>query len=427
MCKICAPAGVSCRWFALVASLLVGPAAVGQDILVNRDEKFEPKTGVFPYAFYNENLSFGAGPAFVASGYLQDQMSLIAGGFVTANGSFSGFLFGVNTQVPFGDRLFLDSRISIGRFDEFESYIDGNPRFPFERAGSHDSDEDNFIEGDGDDDFLRLNFKYLLPLGHGRDTIINTYVVDRGLLHEGASGGDGFNPFESGRTYLELETFYRDQEVNSKFFDSELKTNGLRFSLRYDNRDFVVSPSRGNVLRLSVTRDFDTLDSTGSWTNVDGTFSQFFPLGSTDRFRQIVLALSAWTSYAPTWEDDSGQPPLFAGASLGGLDRLRGYPEGRFYDKAAVYYVAELRLIPEWNPIGSGSFLDRLEVDWIMFAPFVELGRVAERWSVNSLHSDMNWSVGVGFRAMAKHVVLRIDTAFSEEGGRVQMMVHHPF
>ena len=262
MCKTCAPAGVSCCWFALAASLFAAPSAVGQDILVNRDEEFEPKTGVFPYAFYNENLSFGIGPAFVASGYRQDQMSLLAGGFVTTNGSFSGYLFGANTRLPFGERLFLDSRISVGRYDEFESYINGNPRYPFQRAGSHDSDEDNFVEGDGDDDFIRLNFKYLLPIGYGRDTIINTYVVDRGLLHEGASGGDLFNPFESGRTYLEIETFYRNQEVDSKFFDSDLKTNGLRFSLRYDNRDFALNPSRGNVVRLSVTRDFDALDST---------------------------------------------------------------------------------------------------------------------------------------------------------------------
>jgi hypothetical protein len=71
--------------------------------------------------------------------------------------------------------------------------------------------------------------------------------------------------------------------------------------------------------------------------------------------------------------------------------------------------------------------LDWLEVDWIMLAPFVEVGRVAERWSPSALHDDMNASAGIGFRAMAKHVVLRLDTAYSSEGARVQMMIHHPF
>jgi len=29
---------------------------------------------------------------------------------------------------------------------------------------------------------------------------------------------------------------------------------------------------------------------------------------------------------------------------------MRGYPYQRFNDKAAVYYAAELCLIPRWNP-----------------------------------------------------------------------------
>lgn len=62
-----------------------------------------------------------------------------------------------------------------------------------------------------------------------------------------------------------------------------------------------------------------------------------------------------------------------------------------------------------------------------MFVPFIEIGGVSERWSLSELHSDINWSAGVGFRAMAKHTVIRIDTGVSEEGMQVQMMVQHPF
>ena len=84
-------------------------------------------------------------------------------------------------------------------------------------------------------------------------------------------------------------------------------------------------------------------------------------------------------------------------------------------------------MIPEWNPLGPDSFMKRLEVDWIMFVPFIEIGRVSERWSLSELHSDMKWSAGVGLRAMAKHTVLRLDAGFSEEGMHVQMMVAHTF
>ena len=43
------------------------------------------------------------------------------------------------------------------------------------------------------------------------------------------------------------------------------------------------------------------------------------------------------------------------------------------------------------------------------------------------LHKDMKWDAGVGIRFLAKGIVARIDGAFSEEGGGVQMMVSQPF
>jgi hypothetical protein len=32
---------------------------------------------------------------------------------------------------------------------------------------------------------------------------------------------------------------------------------------------------------------------------------------------------------------------------------MRGYPFARFSDKAAIYYGAEYRVIPRWNPFTS--------------------------------------------------------------------------
>lgn len=80
-------------------------------------------------------------------------------------------------------------------------------------------------------------------------------------------------------------------------------------------------------------------------------------------------------------------------------------------------------MISEWDPVGEDFVLAWLEIDWLMFAPFVEIGGVAEKWSISDLHRDMNWCAGVGVRAMARHVVLRLGTAASEEGMRVEMMV----
>jgi hypothetical protein len=73
------------------------------------------------------------------------------------------------------------------------------------------------------------------------------------------------------------------------------------------------------------------------------------------------------------------------------------------------------------------SFHRVVELVEIPRVPFVEVGRVAPSWSVDELHSDMKWDVGFGVRAMAKGLVVRVDTAVSDEGLRVQMMVSQPF
>jgi hypothetical protein len=52
---------------------------------------------------------------------------------------------------------------------------------------------------------------------------------------------------------------------------------------------------------------------------------------------------------------------------------------------------------------------------------------VAEHWSPRELHSDMQWSAGIGLRFFVNHLVVRADVGFSKQGGEVQMMISHPF
>ncbi len=58
-----------------------------------------------------------------------------------------------------------------------DSYRDGNPTCPNERAGSNDSHEDDFIESEGSNALFRLGFRYLLPIGHAKNTPIHKSVV----------------------------------------------------------------------------------------------------------------------------------------------------------------------------------------------------------------------------------------------------------
>ena len=422
------------RGFILFLVLLCCNLAYAQSVMVGPDREFEKGVISVPYGFYNKDFGVAGAYAYAVTGWPQKQAALIATAMAGSKGSVMGFLMGRDLQMPYSRRLFLDAVVNAGYFQDVDIYTAGNPDFPDERAGSNDSDEDNYVNSDGGwDNFVRLRFKYLLPIGHGKDQIITTQVVDRGLLVDGATGGESWSPFASGLTYLEMKPFYRLQQVDGDDVQEDVKTNGLEFSLFRDNRDFKFNPSRGSALRLKFQRDFGWFDSSNSWTVVDGELDKYFSLGASDWFRQRVLAFDFWTAYSPTWQENSNGEiengaPSFAGATLGGLWRLRGFPSQRFSDKAAIYYAAEMRFIPRWNPFDGWPWLQKyLGVQWLQFVPFFEIGRVAPAWNIQKLHEDMKWSTGLGVRFWAKGLVARIDSAVSDEGFAVQMMVGQPF
>jgi hypothetical protein len=406
--------------------------AYAQGVAVGPDGQFSQQTLSLPYAFYNENFGFAAGYVYGKVGSPQKQATILTTAIIGTDGGM-GFLVGRDIQMPRIERLFLDPIVSVGYFTDNDSYINGNPDFANERAGSNDSDEDNYVEGDGWDNFFRLKFKYLLPIGGGRDEIITTYKVKDGLLISEPKGGTSLNPFKSGRSYLQLRPFYRSQQIDGDDVRTSTKTNGLDFSVFLDNRDFYANPSRGFSLMGKASRDFGWFNSSDSWTNLEGELDAYIPFKMGSWLRQGVVAFDYWTSYSPTWDEQSdgeitNRPPAYTGSTLGGLWRMRGYPTQRFNDKAAIYYAAELRLIPYWNPFDRWpTFQKYVGIKWLQFAPFVEVGRVAPEWSFSQLHSDMKWDAGLGLRASAKGIVIRIDSAYSDEGIGLQMMISQPF
>ncbi len=203
-----------------------------------------------------------------------------------------------------------------------------------------------------------------------------------------------------------------------------------------NNTDFPRNPKRGSRQLFNIQRDFGWFDSDNGWQVLEGSLSKYFDLGPSRHLRQQVIALNFWTADTPTWDSshsEGGQrvfhrPPPFKGATLGGLWRMRAFPSTRFNDQAAIFYSAEYRMIPRWNPIAKIAWLQKhLQMAWWQLVPFVEVGRVAEKWTANELHSDMKWDVGLGLRAMVKGLVVRLDMAVSKEDFGVQMMVSQPF
>jgi hypothetical protein len=430
-------------WFEAAARLALAvallPPATGraQDVepSLPREERASDALKL-PYAFYNE--LFGAAGAYLYArrGFLQEQSELLATATVGTAGSAMLYVRAKDLVVPGFDRLFAEPTVSLGYFGGNEVFLSGNPGHPLEQAGTNGSARNNYLTGNGRDDYFRVSFRYLLPIGWGRDHVVNQYRLEGGLLTSGATGGESLNPLTSGKTFVGLRPFYRSLTLDpsdSAVARRSQKTNGASLELVWDNRDFITNPSVGQSLKLSWSRDFGRLDSANSWTALAGELDQYFSLGPSGPFRQRVIALDVWTASSPSWTyraDGSiaNRPPTFEGAYLGGLWRLRGYNFARFSDKAAVYYAAEYRMIPRWNPFTSWRwFQDRVGVEWIQLVPFAELGRVAPSWNLRDLHSSMKWDLGFGVRALAKGLLVRVDVAGSPEGVGIQMMVDHPF
>jgi hypothetical protein len=425
--------------FLIVLSLFffLPGSGYSQEILLDKDKpKPEPKIVAIPYPFFNESIGAGAGVAVLESGHLQPQNSTVMTALSSIDGNWLVFLSNKDLQMPLVKRLFLSPVFFANSFEEVDTYQDGNPNFPNERAGSNDSDEDNFIEADADDYSVKLWFNYLLPIGHGKDHIISEMVLDEGITVSGATGGSSWNPLRSGRTYIKIAPFIREKEFKKNGLEETLNTSGVEFQLEYNNTDYQANPSIGSALSAAVKRDWGKLDSDAPWTAVEFEYEKYFSLGPTDGARQRVIAFNFWTAEVPTWDsfdlDSNGnpifhRPPLFEGATLGGLWRLRGFPANSFFDKSEISYAHEYRHIPRWNPLKNFTLGGRLDWDWLQFVGFGEVGRVSPTWTIDELHSSMKWSAGAGVRAMVNKLVVRIDFAASDETTQVQVFIKQPF
>ncbi len=113
--------------------------------------------------------------------------------------------------------------------------------------------------------------------------------------------------------------------------------------------------------------------------------------------------------------------------SLGGGDRLRSFPEGRFQGAHTIYYAAEFR----WNYSSSGGeqldlFFIRDLVEELQVAFFLEQGSVSETKS--ELGKTVKTSFGSGFRFLSGSGNLyRADFATGNEGPNFSVIIQYPW
>lgn len=434
-----------CRRGSIAALVL---CAVGQAYAqtVSLDEGMavdEKRDGWLPYAFSTDSLGASVGIAAYTSSKKEPQATILGTAFITSNES--ALLAGSWNNYQIGDsRFFIDTYLLADHFTDQRFYGDYDKDPTQIRAGSNDSDKHDYVTGVSNEITLNVTFKYRLPIGAIKDDPVAYYTLKRGLLVSEPSGGEVWNPMVSGQTTLAARFFYTYRDLYDFTVgkdgtvivpeELEAKTNGVEFWLEHDNTDFPRNPSRGSRQQFKVARDAGWQESSTSWTNLEADFSKYYDLGGSGWLRHRVLALNFWTSNTVTWEADPvnsqiihHRPPPNYGSELGGFDRMRAYPSGRYRDKAAVYYAAELRLIPQTQPLRDLPLLNYFEIDWWQLVPFVELGRVAPEWNADMFTKDLQWDVGIGLRLMTFRMPVRLDFATGDEGASIWAMFAQPF
>jgi len=391
---------------------------------------------VLPFAFSSESTGVAGGIGAIKQGLLQPQTTLVTAIFgglpedVVTKGentqaSFAGgFFYFSDYKLPFTNRTFFSVIALKSYYPNGQYYIDG----------TNDSKKEDVFRTSGDSNFVNTDFKYVLPIGDGVDNPEGIYNLENGFCTDRENCGGG-TPFITGRTSLGIKTFYQyDTFENASLPGTpSWDTNGLRFYLTHDNTDFDLNPSRGYHFEVQYSKDFGWGDSLQTWDFLEGKYNHYFDLDTFSFTKQNVLALSVWTGYSFSWDNDneiiSGinahRPPTWEGARLGGFFKMRGYDNNRFTDKAAFYATAEYRAVLDYNPLKGNSLLP-VAVDWFQVVGFIEAGRVHDQYNFD-LISDMKYDVGISLRALVAQLPVRFDVAYGEEGTNIWLMINQPF
>ena len=400
---------------------------------------------ILPYAFTSDSTGPTGGIGMIKQGLFQAQTTMVASVFrgleedIVRNNQknvasfYGGFFSFSDYELPFTNRLFF-SLISLkSHFPKQQYYFDG----------SNDSANKKVLTTSGEMNLFDTTFKYVLPLGEGSKNPKRVYKLIDGFAQEKETSGNEV-PFATGQTTIGIKTFYQENSFEnwlaSDLWKNEMltsppiwNTNGLRFFLHHDNTDFDLNPSKGYHFEIQYSKDYGQGDSLQSWDFLEFKFNKYYAFDAFSFTKQNVLALSLWTGYSFSWDNDNEiapsiakhRPPTWEGARLGGHSKMRGYNTDRFSDKAVFYAAAEYRAVLKYNPFKTNS-LAPVTVDWFQVVAFAEAGRVNDKYNFDLL-TDLKYDIGISLRAMVAQLPIRFDVAYGDEGANMWVMIQHPF
>jgi len=387
---------------------------------------------VIPYLYYTESTEAVVGGIFFSEGLFQPQLNISATAYTSANDS-NGVWLEVN-DLKLANRVGLNLQAYSQRWTKLKIYSD-SPQLSSSVTGNRDSSAEQFLLSHGRESVIDISTFFVLPVGNAKQQAIHEYILDSGgiLDDSTASGGKIWDPRYSGRSIITSglisNTLAFDDDAQQGTYQRSL---AAYLGLEYDNTDYFRNPTYGSRQSFLVKHDWGGEHSDVPWTTLELDLAKYINLGKTSWSRQQLIALNAWIKNTPSWDKKQGdlyqRPPIYQRAGLGGLDRMRAYTTQRFNDKSALYYSAEYRITPQNNIFSDLGFLDSLvKVRWVQLVVFAEVGQVNDSFNFTDLHRDMKWDTGFGIRGLVNGIIVRMDAAYSDEGGALSVFFGHTF
>lgn len=391
----------------------------------------EPDTNILPFGFASDSMGTAFGLGAISTGGFQPQASLFGLGIYSSNDSWTYYLAALNFQIPQSKQWLFTLDGYDAEFTEGRYYIYGKAYI--DTANDESSSPRTQVITNGREAFFRPQAKYILPWARGAGGAINSLRGPRQISD--LKSIDSWDPMISGTSSIELAAKWQRRDLGK--YNALQSTNELivySVDVEYDNRNSIHIPSDGGTINFKSNHDFGS-ETRPSWNTLELEGAFFFDIGNTSWFQQQTIGLSAWTGDTPSWNDRTtiqgktvmNRPPDYAGITLGGWDHLRGFYNGRFFNRSAVAYSAEYRIVPAWQPLQELPLINTYNIPWWQWVLFIDAGNMSDNYDLRELHEDFTYSAGASLRLSVEGVVIRMDYSKSVEESQFRVMVNQPF
>ena len=224
-----------------------------------------------------------------------------------------------------------------------------------------------------------------------------------------------------------------------------------RWGILLDDTDFRRDPRIGYFIKLDRWQWPNRTPQESSWFQYDIETTGYIPIidmklimvvtqylstskvinpGKTEKYictnQQLLLYPKCQEIVDEAYKRDLENSKKGRATALGGYERLRGYPEGRFYDEHTNFRGIEIRYYFDSIDLDFDLFFAKGFLAEFQLAGFYEQGTVSSDLG-ESFWKNFKDSYGFGIRMITGSAVARLDFGFSNEGGATTAYWDYPF